>query len=68
LSLTGAPNSHLAYQDGGLYEVLLGLIVFAIVWPLRNRIRRTGMLVWLVLGLFAFGRFFEFFLAPTAPT
>ena len=61
------PNPHLAYQNGGLYEVLLAALIFAIVWPLRNRIRRTGMLVWLVLGLFAVGRFFEFFLRADSP-
>jgi len=42
-------------------------IIFAIVWPLRNRIQRTGMLVWLVLGLFAVGRFFEFFFRSDSP-
>jgi phosphatidylglycerol---prolipoprotein diacylglyceryl transferase len=62
-----SPNPHLAYQNGGLYEVLLGLLIFAIVWPLRNRIRTPLMLVWLVLGLFAFGRFFEFFVRSDSP-
>jgi phosphatidylglycerol---prolipoprotein diacylglyceryl transferase len=61
------PDSDLSYHNGGLYEVLLGLLIFAIVWPLRHRIRRTGMLVWLVLGLFAFGRFFEFFYRSDSP-
>ena len=61
------PNPHLAYQNGGLYEVLLAALIFAIVWPLRNRIQRTGGLVWLVLGLFAVGRFFEFFVRSDSP-
>jgi phosphatidylglycerol---prolipoprotein diacylglyceryl transferase len=61
------PNSHFAYQNGGLYEVLLAAAIFAIVWPLRHRMRRTGDLAWLVLGLFAFGRFFEFFLRSDSP-
>jgi phosphatidylglycerol---prolipoprotein diacylglyceryl transferase len=61
------PNPHFAYQNGGLYEVILAALIFAIVWPLRHRIRRTGSLVWLVLGLFAFGRFFEFFLRSDSP-
>jgi phosphatidylglycerol---prolipoprotein diacylglyceryl transferase len=61
------PNPDLAYHNGGLYEVLLAALIFAIVWPLRNRIQRTGMLVWLVLGLFAFGRFFEFFVRSDSP-
>ena len=56
------PNPAFAYQNGGLYEVLLATAIFAIVWPLRHRLRRPGDLAWLVLGLFAAGRFFEFFL------
>ena len=61
------PNPHLAYQNGGLYEVLLGAVIFAIVWPLRHRINKTGTMVWLVLGLFAVGRFFEFFVRSDSP-
>jgi phosphatidylglycerol:prolipoprotein diacylglycerol transferase len=61
------PNPDLAYQNGGLYEVLLAALIFAIVWPLRRRIKRIGMMVWLVLGLFAVGRFFEFFLRSDSP-
>lgn len=46
---------------------MLAALIFAIVWPLRHRFRRTGALVWLVLGLFALGRFFEFFLRSDSP-
>jgi phosphatidylglycerol---prolipoprotein diacylglyceryl transferase len=57
------PNPELAYHSGGLYEVLLGAIVFAIVWPLRKRLQPWPLaLMWLMLALFALGRFFEFFL------
>lgn len=62
------PNRMLAYQNGGLYEVLLGLIVFAVMWTLRNRLRRTGDLAWLVLVLFAAGRFLEFFVRSDSPS
>jgi phosphatidylglycerol---prolipoprotein diacylglyceryl transferase len=55
------PNPELAYHSGGLYEVLLGLAVFAIAWPLRRRLKRPLALMWLVIALFAVGRFFEFF-------
>ena len=61
------PNSALAYQNGGLYEVLLATLIFAIAWSLRSRLPRTGDMVWLVLGLFAAGRFFEFFLRSDSP-
>jgi phosphatidylglycerol---prolipoprotein diacylglyceryl transferase len=56
------PSPDVAYHSGGLYEVLLGAIVFAIVWPLRKRLPRPLSLMWLMLALFATGRFFEFFL------
>ncbi len=61
------PNPALAYQNGGLYEVLLGLAVFVVMWSVRNRARHPGDLAWLVLGLLAFGRFFEFFARSDSP-
>jgi len=61
------PNAHYAYQNGGLYEVLLAALILAAIWPLRHRLARPGDLAWLVLGLFAAGRFFEFFLRGDSP-
>ena len=55
------PDSALAYHSGGLYEVILGLVIFAIVWPLRGRFSRPLTITWLVIGLFGIGRFIEFF-------
>jgi phosphatidylglycerol:prolipoprotein diacylglycerol transferase len=55
------PSPDLAYHSGGLYEVLIGAVVFAIAWPLRKRLRRPTALMWLVVALLAVGRFFEFF-------
>jgi phosphatidylglycerol:prolipoprotein diacylglycerol transferase len=55
------PSPDVAYHSGGLYDSLLGLVVFAVVWPMRNRIRTPTMLVWLVIGLIGAGRFVEFF-------
>jgi phosphatidylglycerol:prolipoprotein diacylglycerol transferase len=60
------PNSDLAYHNGGLYEVLLAAVIFAIVWPLRHRLR-PGALTWLVVALFSLGRFFEFFARSDSP-
>lgn len=57
----GTPDPTLAYHSGGLYEVLLGAAIFAVAWPLRHRFQRPMVLMWLVIGLFAIGRFFEFF-------
>jgi phosphatidylglycerol:prolipoprotein diacylglycerol transferase len=61
------PNPAFAYHNGGLYEVLLGCAIFALVWLLRHRLHRSGDLAWLVLGLFAAGRFFEFFARSDSP-
>jgi phosphatidylglycerol---prolipoprotein diacylglyceryl transferase len=61
------PNPAFAYQNGGLYEVLLAAAIFAVIWPLRHRFQRPGDLTWLVLALFAAGRFFEFFLRSDSP-
>ena len=55
------PSPDVAYHSGGLYEVMLGIAVFAVVWPLRHSFRRPFVLTWLVVGLLAAGRFVEFF-------
>ncbi len=62
------PDPTLAYQNGGLYEALLAACIFALVWPLRHRLRRPGELTWLVLGLFAVGRFLVFFVRTDSPS
>jgi phosphatidylglycerol:prolipoprotein diacylglycerol transferase len=62
------PSHAVAYHSGGLYEVLIGAIVFAIVWPLRNRLRRPTAITWLVIGLLAAGRFVEFFVRSDSAT
>ena len=61
------PNPQLAYENGGLFEIALGLFVFASMLVLQRYARRPGDLAWAVLGLFAFGRFFEFFLRSDSP-
>lgn len=55
------PSAEIAYHDGGLYEIALGLAIFAVVWPLRDRLAPPSMLLWLTLGLFGAGRFVIFF-------
>jgi len=37
------------------------------MWAVRDRLRRPGELAWLVLGLFAAGRFREFFVRSDSP-
>jgi phosphatidylglycerol:prolipoprotein diacylglycerol transferase len=55
------PSPDVAYHSGGLYEVLIGAIVFAIVLALRRRLTRPTAMTWLVIALLAAGRFVEFF-------
>ena len=55
------PSQDVAYHSGGLYEVLIGATVFAIVVLLRRRLRRPTAMTWLVIALLAAGRFIEFF-------
>ncbi len=55
------PDPTLAFHSGGLYEVLLGTAIFALLWPLRHRFRRPTMLLWAVVALYAAGRFVESF-------
>jgi phosphatidylglycerol:prolipoprotein diacylglycerol transferase len=62
------PSHDVAYHSGGLYEVLIGATVFAIVWPLRRRLRRPTMVVWSVIALLAAGRFVEFFVRSDSAT
>ena len=62
------PSPAVAYHSGGLYDLLIGVAVFAVAWPLRHRMRRTGEVLWLVLVLFAVGRFVEFFARSDSET
>lgn len=61
------PDSRLSYINGGLYEMLLALAVFGVMWSLRDRLPRRGDLAWAVLVLFSVGRFFEFFARDDSP-
>jgi phosphatidylglycerol:prolipoprotein diacylglycerol transferase len=55
------PSPDVAYHSGGLYEVLIGAVAFAIVLLLRRRLSRPTAMTWLVIALLAAGRFVEFF-------
>jgi phosphatidylglycerol:prolipoprotein diacylglycerol transferase len=62
------PRPDVAYHSGGLYEVLIGAVVFAIVWPLRKRLSKPTSAMWTVIGLLAAGRFVEFYLRSDSET
>jgi phosphatidylglycerol---prolipoprotein diacylglyceryl transferase len=55
------PSPDVAYHSGGLYEVMIAALVFAIALALRPRLRRPTAMTWLVIALLALGRFVEFF-------
>lgn len=62
------PSAAVAYHSGGLYEVLLATLIFAIVWPARRRLMtRPLRAVFTVLALFSVGRFFMFFVRSDSP-
>ena len=50
------------------YELIMDLAIFAIIWPLRNRIRPDGMLFLLYGALYSLGRFFISFLRVESNT
>ena len=62
------PSPDVAFHNGGLYESLIGLAVFAVALALRGRLRRPTAIVWLVFGLLAAGRFVEFFVRSDSET
>jgi hypothetical protein len=62
------PSNAVAYHSGGLYEIVLALAVAAVVWALRDRLRRPGQLLWTVVGLYAAGRFVMFFYRADSET
>ncbi len=52
------PDRTVAYQPAQLYEGLWDLVVFAIVWRLRTRVKTDGVLFLIYATLYSFGRFF----------
>jgi phosphatidylglycerol---prolipoprotein diacylglyceryl transferase len=51
------PRLGVAYQPAFFYEQLWDLVVFAILWRLRGRLKEDGRLFALYLGLYAVGKF-----------
>lgn len=52
------PDRTVAYQPAQLYEAVWDLIVFAIIWRLRTRVKTDGVLFLIYAMLYSFGRFF----------
>ena len=62
------PRHDVAHHSGGLYEVLIGAVVFAVILPLRNRLVTPTLTMWTVIGLLAAGRFVEFYVRSDSET
>ncbi len=62
------PSAAVAYHSGGFYEIVLALIIFAVIWPLRSRLLAPGLALALVVGLYATGRFAMFFVRDDSDT
>lgn len=57
-----APSTEFAYQPGPLYEALLGVAIFCLIWPRRRHFKTPGVLLATTIALYAGGRFLLFFL------
>lgn len=55
------PSPELAYHSGGVYEVVLALILLALVLSLRRRALAPGVMLLAVIGAYSLGRFAMFF-------
>lgn len=62
----GVPRLGVPYQPGALYEIVLGLVIFAVLWTRRRQLGPT-MAVWWFLGLYSVGRFAMFFYRSDSP-
>lgn len=55
------PAPGVAYHSGGLYEIVLALVMVAVLTPLWRRLRSPTALLFATTLLYAVGRFFMFF-------
>lgn len=55
------PSPDIAYHPGGLYEIVLAVLVGVVVYGLRDHLRKPASVLWTVIGLYAAGRFAMFF-------
>ena len=55
-------NSLVPSHPAVAYELLMDLVILAVIWPLRNRLRPPGMFFALYLATYSLGRFFVSFL------
>lgn len=61
-SLSNRVHGLLASHPVIAYEMIWNMIVLAVIWQFRGRIKPDGMLFAMYIGLYSFGRFFVTFL------
>ncbi|MHB0869927.1 MAG: prolipoprotein diacylglyceryl transferase [Chloroflexota bacterium] len=66
------PNSFVAdhtvaYQPAAVYELMFNLVLFGVLWSLRHRMRRSGLLFSVYLGGYSLGQLGLFFLRASEP-
>lgn len=54
-----APRHDVAYQPAAIYEALLDVFMFGLLWWLRNRVR-PGMLIFVYIFVYSFGQLLIF--------
>lgn len=62
------PELGVAYHAGGLYEILLGLALAAVLMPLWRRLAAPASLFWATILGYATGRFLMFFFRDDSGT
>ena len=58
---TFAPQLGVAYHPAAVYELLFNLLLIAVLWALRHRLPRPGLLFVTYLGLYCVGQVLIFF-------
>ena len=61
------PDPAVAYQPGGLYEVVLGVTVALVMWALRHRLRKPLDALWAAIGFYSAGRLAMFSYRSDSP-
>jgi phosphatidylglycerol---prolipoprotein diacylglyceryl transferase len=54
------PSHTTAYQPAAIYEMIINIIIFCILWPLRKKVR-TGMLFFIYLIAYSLSQIIVFF-------
>lgn len=62
------PDLGIAYHSGGLYEIVLALVMLAVLLPLWSRLRAPLALFWATTLMYSVGRFFMFFVRSDSGT